>query len=291
MTSNTQWENLNIFDQEWSGQPGQHLIHVPNGDSICITVSDAVGKSKLDVIVISFMGAVSNPGRIDVHNFMVNHSLNKNLPVIHVTDPLVQYSDSMKLAWYVGHDNDAFTDELISALKSVQRKMGKELLFVGGNGGGLAALELARRFKGPCSVITWDAHTDIYEAPQSLVKPFLKYLFNFSNTLLQSNSWKSHCKKRTFGRIVTNVNSDETLSSPRRILFLQNSSHGKPLIHAELLWRHSGQPSLSEGQNSIDENRGFILNEYSDMDAGQYMHDINEYIGMFSDKKYKPFAI
>lgn len=276
MTNTIHWNALDQFEDEWRGASGQHVILMPDESNISITVNKMVSKNLSSGIIISFLGAVANPKLIGPGNLMKNMILNQEMPIIHVTDPLIQGDSDLRLAWYTGQPRSAFTRNLVDVFRAIQRYSGKELIFAGGNGGGFAALEFGRIFKDPSSVVTWDAHTDIYTSPDVFVKPYLKEQFNFSNATLQGKEWKAFCKKRTYSEINTSVNSLETIFSPDRLIFMQDIKNEIISPHTQMLWKCSDSKPLTAGVNKIDNEHVFVLKDYTSDEKTSYFDEINK---------------
>ncbi|MGP9608403.1 hypothetical protein [Glutamicibacter sp. AOP33-2CA-4] len=153
---------------------------------------------------------------------------------------------------------------LNSILVAVQKSLSRELIFVGGSGGGFAALNFARNFSGACSVLAWNPQTDIYEYSERFVKAFLKSRFGFAHASLAKPNWKDFCKIRTEGRISTDVLEAKTMTSPRRLIYLQNKTDWHRESHLAPLWKQISEAPIVDGTNKIDANHLVVVDKFAE---------------------------
>lgn len=260
------WDNLDDFKARWNRLPGIHTINFDEGQSpIDIYVNENVKYEGFTAQPVFFTGAVSkreNKKGPFFSGLGITH--NKKIPLIAIADPCLDSDTSLSLAWYVGGPNDAFTKNLTVLLTVLQENLDRELIFVGGSGGGYAALNTASQFDGNASVLVWNPQTDIYEYAERFVKEFLRSQFNFSFAALGAPNWKEYCKIRTDSKINTNVLTAETILKPRRLVYLQNSGDWHREKHLKPLWEKVSSEPIIEGQNSLDEDRIAFVQKFAE---------------------------
>ncbi|MFJ2471104.1 hypothetical protein [Glutamicibacter sp. NPDC087583] len=269
------WDDLDEFEDNVSSLTGIHSVAFDDGSSIELEISGPVFDTRTRSIIVLFSGARRMNESLAWPVKAFTRILESNLPVVQIADPLLKSNPELELAWFTGKPEDNFNDYLVDLIKSLQRTTGKEILFAGGNGGGYAALEFGRKFKGKSSVLTWDAHTDIYESPAKFVKPYLRAIIGVSNATLRREDWKDFCKKRTEQSIRTSVRSLETFTTPRRMVFLQqagNSNFSQQLVS---FWKTASSDELIIGTNHFDENRAIVLQDFQKDGRRRYLKTVN----------------
>ncbi|PRB72737.1 hypothetical protein [Arthrobacter sp. MYb213] len=276
------WDSLDEFENAARGLIGIHSINLLNGNSVEIKINKAVFDSAYSSLIVLFGGAKKIKDEIAWPGRAFGSFLDEDLPVVAVADSTLKELTELQLGWYTGKPGDSFKDSLTDVFKSLQRMLDKEIIFAGGNGGGFAALEFGRKFKGRASVMTWDAHTDLYDAPPSLVKPFLGAVFGFSRVALEKPDWKKFSMYRTNGKIRTNIISLETLKSPRRLLCLHQITNPIARLNAENFWLGTTGKELTEGENRFGEDRILILADFQKESRGAYARTINNILRTFS---------
>ncbi len=259
------WDNVSDFEDRWAGLKGVHTILFGNDEApIDIYVNDHVVTESHAVQPIFFTGAVSNRDDKKGPFFSglgITNGL--NLPMIAVADPSLDADPSLSLAWYTGGPSDNYASNLARLLEAIHRSLGRELLLVGGSGGGFAALNIGRHFNGTYSVLVWNPQTDIYEYSERFVKVFLKSRFNFANISLGRSDWKDFCRIRTDSKISTNVLSAETVTKPRRFVYLQNATDWHRDKHLTPLWSRVSHLELVDGLNKLDPNRVVFIDNFA----------------------------
>ncbi len=260
------WDNLDDFEKRWDGLPGIHTVHFEDAQNpIDIYVNEHVKSSVHQVQPVFFTGAVSQRGDKKGPFFSglgLTHS--RQLPLIAVADPSLDDDPSLSLGWYTGGPEDALVSNLVRLLEAVQRTLAREMIFIGGSGGGFAALNVGRQFSGTYSLLVWNPQTDVYEYAERFVKLFLKSRFNFAHASLARSDWKDFCKIRTDSKISTNVLAVETVLRPRRFVYLQNASDWHREKHLIPLWSLVSTKDIIEGPNLIDSNHIVFVDQFAE---------------------------
>ena len=83
------------------------------------------------------------------------------LSAVLVADPALYRSESLRLAWYLGSDATPMAETLPAVLaKILERSSARRVLFLGGSGGGFAALRYSYRFPDSLALV-WNPQTDV----------------------------------------------------------------------------------------------------------------------------------
>lgn len=260
------WDSVEHFKNHWNGLAGVHTIAFAETEpSIDIYVNEFVSEKHHRTQTIFFNGAVSNrAGKRGPFFSGLGICFNNKIPLISVADPSLDDDLELGLGWYLGGPSDNFENNLNLLLATIQDSLERELIFVGGSGGGFAALNFARNLAGKSSVLAWNPQTDIYQYSERFVKSFLKSRFGFSHATMARDDWREFCKIRTNGRITTDIIEESTLSSPRRLVYLQNKSDWHKESHLKPLWNISQNDSLVDGRNVIDLNHLIVVDEFAE---------------------------
>lgn len=260
------WDSVDHFKQDWNRLPGVHTIFFEAKQSpIDIYVNDYVASDKPTVQPIFFTGAISQRNDKKGPFFSglgITNGL--KLPMIAIADPSLDDDTSLSLAWYTGGPDDNFVANLAKLLKAVQETLEREMLLIGGSGGGFAALNVGRHFDGEYSILVWNPQTDIYEYSERFTKVFLKSRFNFAHATLAGSDWKAFCKIRTDPKISTNVLSEDTIKKARRVVYLQNAGDWHRLKHLQPLWAMASNVPPTEGTNVIDQDHVVFIKEFAE---------------------------
>lgn len=283
------WDSLTHFESNWNGISGVHTIQFDEGiNSIDIYVNTNVKNTDFTVLPVIFSGAVSKRNGAAGPFFTgLKMSERSGFPLVSIADPTLDSDSSLTLGWYLGGKQSNVQKNMVDTLDTIQKVMNRELLLVGGSGGGFAALSLAKQLMHSCSVLVWNPQTDVYSYSERFVKQYLRSQFNFSNATLQREDWKDYCTKRTNLVIQTNILDEKTLTAPRRIVYLQNKTDSHRETHLLPLWKISSDIPLTDGKNILDENHVVYVAEFADGHLPPSNILIGEVIQELSDKSAK----
>lgn len=106
-------------------------------------------------VVFSFSGAVDRAKH--TLPFFTSTSLHKHVPasVIGISDPSLARGDELKLAWYAGDDGFAVQPALTELIAQMVDALDvTRIVFLGGSGGGFAALYYAWQFPGSVALVS-----------------------------------------------------------------------------------------------------------------------------------------
>lgn len=142
---------------------GQHTaVHtVPLGDGLTLDFYAKLASS--DELLVAFHGANTERSQFYPRFERVNSIKQKTPSFISVADPTIQtgIEDGLQLTWYLGTPE---YDPLLMIAKVIRRAIGrtgsKHIAFVGGSGGGFAALRASAMWPGSLAFIQ-DPQTNI----------------------------------------------------------------------------------------------------------------------------------
>lgn len=238
-----QWGSSTEFAAAAPWIDGIHSIDCGGGPSLDILVS---GQPHIagPVLPVFFNGAVTDRETKSGPFFSGSGIAAKaGFPFIALSDPSLELDASLGLAWYAGNRFGNIQDEITAVLDAIARGINRELLLVGGSGGGFAALYYGGRLNEVASAIVWNPQTDIYKYNPIFVENYLRHAWG-----------KKDCLAKT--SVVGCL--------PKRLLFMQNANdwhvpnHTQPFLEAAS-FKHRGR-----GVFEADANHVVCLASYGD---------------------------
>ncbi len=228
---------LGVPVEEWVA--GVHVIHHDGGHLDVLVGGRPWTVRSGRCLPVFLTGAVSTRGRA-LGPFFSGRNLARDVgtPFLAVSDPTLDIDPDLDLGWYTGPLGSGIQTQLSRLLDAVAARLERELLLVGGSGGGFACLDQADRLLGPLSVLVWNPQTDLldYSAPA-----VLQYLVSLTGrTSEQVAAWSSEERAAVLeaGGVRHSVRvAPLAASTPRRLLYLQNATddhladHALPYFH------------------------------------------------------------
>lgn len=153
-----------------------------------------------------------------------------------ISDPAVDRDPEVPLAWYAGYDGADVTAAVLDALRAVADAWQRELVLVGGSGGGFASLRYAALLDRPCSAFVWNPQTDILRYNRTFVDHYLQSAFpEQSPEIPAADTW---LEDRT--ALCARVGLEHTLAEREshdpsridRLVYLQNVNDWHLTAHA-----------------------------------------------------------
>ncbi|WP_457962750.1 DUF6270 domain-containing protein [Arthrobacter sp. D1-29] len=245
-----QWNSIEAYSNESKWQDGVHTISLDSGPSLDLIISGSPLYSDNKIIPIFLSGAVQSR-ELKAGPFFSgsNVSAKGGFPYISISDPSLELDPTLGLAWYAGNEQQDLTQGLLKVLRNLIAASGKELLLIGGSGGGFAALRLGQKLGNAASVFVWNAQTDILEYNEKFVRNYLRAAYpTLTANLLESAGWKEAVRRKfdAAGVELSLLPDARAGRSPRRLLFVQNATdwhvpiHTAPFIEAFNL-KHLGR--------------------------------------------------
>jgi len=151
-------------------QAGGHAIRLP-GCSLDLLYESCEAS---DMLVVSFAAAASDRSRLTLPYFsgvplLRRHPVNK----LFISDPVFQLCQHINIGWYAGVPGQFGCSEISAVIRLVQQACGAQrLLFLGGSGGGFAALLHAGLLPNALALV-WNPQTDIFRYDPGHLQKFL----------------------------------------------------------------------------------------------------------------------
>ncbi|MGP5090400.1 hypothetical protein [Brachybacterium tyrofermentans] len=271
----TRWSNVTEFLASESHADGIHVI----GGGPARQIELMIGGDPFAVaggpVTVIFSGAVTQRST-KIPPFFSGSRLAAVIghPYIAISDPGLELSDSIAIAWYVGSAVHDTARGLAKLLTPLALRLGTGLWLVGGSAGGFAALNLAHLLPGGPSVFTWNPQTDIVEYSRNFVTTYLTQAYPIPAASLQGEDYKDAARSALtyYGRRYT-VLEDLPSQGPGRLIYLQNATdthlqdHCVPYLrsqgytsHAPGIWRRSPEhvvwvAGFAEGHTPLSRDR------------------------------------
>lgn len=227
--------NYDVFGSalwSWSGveeflesevESGVHRIQVDAESAEMLDIQlfnwTAAVRDSQSVVPVFFSAAVgSRSGRPAPFFSGAGLAAADGYAAISISDPSLALSTDIALAWYAGSRNRKLQEQLASFLSRLSDTLGKELLLVGGSGGGFAACLYGARLGARASVFVWNPQTDILRYYRSAVSD---YLLNCFGTAFQQEARARHLLGSS-GISSELASVYASCDGPRRLVYLQN---------------------------------------------------------------------
>lgn len=243
----TRWRNVAEFLSAESHEDGIHVIGGGPVRQLELMIGGDPFSMAEGPVTVIFSGAVTQR-RTKVPPFFSGSGLAAVIghPYIAISDPALELSSSMAIAWYIGTSIHDTARGLAKLLTPLSRRLGRDLWLVGGSAGGFAALNIAHLLPGGPSVFTWNPQTDILDYSRNFVTDYVSQAFPVPRASLRGDDYKEVARfaLRYFGRRFT-VLEDFPSQGPGRLVYLQNASdthlrdHCVPYLRAQGFVEHS----------------------------------------------------
>ena len=251
--SHFEWSSTVDFLSQDSWGDGIHTIPIGSGPSLDLFFSGDPLGADAAVVPVFFNGAVSDR-ESKVGPFFSGRKIaaTAGIGFIAVSDPSHNLDPSLGLAWYAGNKYQDLQNNLDAVLRGIAAKAKRELLFIGGSGGGFASLYYGNRLADKASVLVWNPQTSITEYNESFAKNYFTHAIGSGNEL-DGPDWKRLAKSRAFTR---GIETEVLLSRPRRLLYMQNGSDWHTPVHAVPFlqaghFEHLGHGIYAKGDNHM----------------------------------------
>ena len=158
------------------------------------------------------------------------------MPAICVADSSLALDPAMTLGWYAGNARQETQALLTKVLKGIAARSEKELLLIGGSGGGFAVLYYGYALGARASVLTWNPQTDWLEYDATVARHYLAAAYP-ELTLPAHGSATFKALAGAFLRAHGAAHSvvpiaKAAVNVPRRLVYLQNASDWHVMRHA-----------------------------------------------------------
>lgn len=230
-----QWDDIDSFLAAKTWADGIHSIQVPAAPHIDLLINGlAVAEADARALPVFFNGAVTSREAKKAPFFSgVSVAAENGLPYIALSDPSLSLNKSLGLAWYAGNMHAAYQDLIEKLLCGVYEVVRRELLLIGGSGGGFASLYYGHKLGAKASVLVWNPQTNILEYNPTFAKNYISVALGEDSGLnLSLPDWKDKATGLAVeNRISLDLTSDFDLGMPRRIVYLQNADDWHVVSH------------------------------------------------------------
>lgn len=172
------------------------------------------------------------------------------------SDPSVDRSVDVPLAWYAGYEDAEVTALVLEVLRAVSDAWGQELVLVGGSGGGFASLRFASLLDRPVSAFVWNPQTDILAYNRVFVDCYLNASFpSLAGEQPSPADWLAErrmlCERAGLDHslVAGDLHSPQAID---RLVYLQNIHDWHLAAHAIPYLKHHGFWDLGTGSRVLD---------------------------------------
>ncbi|MEX3611028.1 hypothetical protein VVR12_08265 [Rothia sp. LK2588] len=229
----TEWYSFEEFINSKYISDGVHTIQLGKTTFELFSSGHPFNNNQYENIPVFFSGAVSRRDKL-IPPFFSGLSLGKDLgvPFIAISDPLVDQHSQIGLAWYTGSVDHWFQGLLAKFFQQLNIKKHKKFFFVGGSGGGFAALYQSPRNPTISSCLTWNPQTSIFKYWENHVKKYLRYA-GIPGSILEKKNWIEDTRNWTSRKIAFDLQSPDKIFRNNKLLYLQNKSDWHVQEHLE----------------------------------------------------------
>lgn len=184
-----QWSSIDEFLEDDTFEAGIHTIPLRfGGQAQILVVGNLRSLPDSKRIPVFFNGALGEREGTRPPYFSGRRLLREvEMPGIAVSDPIFDLDSDIKLGWYTGLPEWRYQEQLGEILQHFSSALERDLLTIGGSGGGYAALEAASRLNA--SAFVWNPQTCILWYRRTFVWKWLEILFP-DTWYLGDNNWK-----------------------------------------------------------------------------------------------------
>ena len=247
----TVWASLADLASATTWDPGVHVVMLPTGGHVDLLFSGQVQTLPADrALPVVFSGAVGTRQGTRAP-FFSGTGLGRVLgtPLVAISDPLLASHDALKLGWYAGAAHEHLQRHLGEVLRVLSRRVDRELLLVGGSGGGFAALHQAMRLDVPVSALVWNPQTEVLDYDPSAVTEYLVAALGGTRAQAESMTRAERATALRSAGIEHRVLPQEGRSaSLRRLLYLQNASDWHVVKHLAPFLEEGGFTHVGGGR-------------------------------------------
>lgn len=260
------WPSVEAFLKEGRWKDGIHTVQLSSGPSVDIMFEGQPFEADHASVPVFFSGAVQNRETKSGPFFSGNNvSLSGGFPYISISDPSLELDQALGLAWYAGSEDQSLPGQLLTILAAFADASERELLLIGGSGGGYAALFYGQCLGSLASVLVWNAQTDILEYNEKFVKHYLSAAFPRDTKIhLDSPDWKRKVRRVLAESAVelSILAGAKTGRKPRRSVFIQNATDWHVPVHAAPFVEASQYKHRGRGLHLADQDHALWITHY-----------------------------
>ena len=262
----TLWASVEDFASATGWVPGVHVVLLASGLHVDLYVGgDPSTIEPGSALPVIFSGAVSkragNPGP-----FFSGIGLGRSIdsPFVAMSDATLNTDRDLALAWYAGRRGDGLQEATLTLLSALQRRFDRELVLVGGSGGGFASLFNAARLDVPVSALVWNAQTDLLRYEPRAVAQYLTTALGVTDDVVAAMPTEDRSTALRGGGVEHQVVPDRPGRGRRRVLFLQNAGDAHVIDHAAPFVVDNGLRHVGGGRYVDDDGVLVLVSNFSD---------------------------
>lgn len=169
-----EWSSVDEFVDHAGLHDAIHSIELASGQRLDLVQRGLEEIGELSAIPFFFSGALPNRTGTKPPYFSGERmSAGLRLPWIAVSDPVLSRSDDFPLSWYTGLPGDGLQAGIARIADAISQKLARELLFVGGSGGGFASLVTLALSRRPARALVWNPQWDIRKYVPEFVREYV----------------------------------------------------------------------------------------------------------------------
>ncbi|MFJ5954532.1 hypothetical protein ACIQC5_01085 [Paenarthrobacter sp. NPDC092416] len=260
------WSDINEFLATTDLADGLHVVADASGSPIEILVHAVQAESNNTALPVFFTGAVDKRSE-KTGPFFSGRSLAQRAGCgfVAISDPTLNLDSSLGLAWYAGSRDQDVQGKITTLLAKIADLYSRELLLIGGSGGGFAALYFGYQLGDKCSVLAWNPQTDIFKYSPSASKAYFESAFGSQIvSALQAPRWEDPTKEflDEFQITYDLMGLAEDGTPPRRVLIFQNASDWHVGHHLAPFISTAGFRHMGRGVHEKDKLRLAVLRDF-----------------------------
>lgn len=224
---------------EWA--TGVHVIHLAAGGHLDLFIFGDPFADTGQALPVFFSGAVSTragePGPF-LSGLKIGKEVSESF--ISVADPTLNHDPYLRVGWYTGRHGESVQKSITAVMDAIGRRTGRELLCIGGSGGGFASLQYATDVTCPASAMVWNPQTDLLDYSPNLVVDWLTVALGVPRPAVMRMSRAQWVTRLRGGGIKHRLTLGRSTKNPRRLLYLQSADDSHLQEHCQPLLTRSG---------------------------------------------------
>lgn len=169
-----QWETIDTFLRDFTLDDAIHSVALPSGHRLELVHRGLRDVGDLTAVPMYFSGALPRrQGTLPPYFSGERMSAALGMPWIAVSDPVLSESDDFPLAWYTGRAGDSVQSSVARIADALSERLSREILFVGGSGGGFASLISLALTSRPARALVWNPQWDIRRYVKETVHDYM----------------------------------------------------------------------------------------------------------------------
>lgn len=260
------WPSIDDFIGADKVVDGVHVIDAHPGPALEVLIRD-VNEEPTDLsLPVFFTGAVDKRSE-KIGPFFSGSGLSEQggFGFVSISDPSLSLGSSLGLAWYAGNQYQDVQGNITGILKKISDIFGRELVLVGGSGGGFAALYFGFQLADRCSVLAWNPQTDIFKYNPTAVKGYFSTAYSErASAAVNSPSWENPTKEVLASEPITYdlCSPEPGWGRPRRLLVMQNASDWHVPHHLAPFLRSVGFRHMGRGVYETDVHHMAVIADF-----------------------------